>query len=504
MLVREHYQETKKLLNNIKPRVVGRWLLNDGYFPEEYVLPPCFKVGGVKLNREPFFDNLNNLKEKELVNVSYPKTSLTHRIFGIQHPKFYHDMVYWLVKDWQLVVNHLFNDETKIFTYSLPIPVTKTEGLSLSPIRSGRMIYEWIEMAERDLIVDAVNYSYLVRTDITNFYASIYTHSIPWALHEKNKSRDDKEHALLGNKLDRLLQYSNDKKTNGISVGSALSDLIAEIILSKVDRDVSLKLKDIEFVGVRFKDDYRILCNSESDAKKVLKTISDELNKYNLNINEAKTKINKLPNGLYREHSKKYHPYSLSGAESFSFREFEQAALKALDIHYDYPGTSILNKFISELTKKDRLKIIFSKDKAKKFKEIKKLISLLFMIKRESEKVMGNVLAIIDLIFLEHKKTHPELKDFIKNIIIDDVKRSSAKDSVFDVLWLVFFTKFRQFGIGDVSKYVDSVFIKGNKFYQCLVNNKPIFTDDKYALLKKPKDLKEIMLIEYVDLFKRD
>lgn len=35
MLVREHYLETKKLLNNIKPKVVGRWLLNDGYFPEE-------------------------------------------------------------------------------------------------------------------------------------------------------------------------------------------------------------------------------------------------------------------------------------------------------------------------------------------------------------------------------------------------------------------------------------------------------------------------------------
>ncbi|SAD11456.1 Uncharacterised protein [Enterobacter cloacae] len=117
---------------------------------------------------------------------------------------------------------------------------------------------------------------------------------------------------------------------------------------------------------------------------------------------------------------------------------------------------------------------------------------------------MGNVLAIIDLIFLKHKKTHPELKEFIKNIIIDDVKRSSAKDSVFDVLWLVFFTKFRQFGIGDISKYVDSVFINNNKFYQCLVNNKPIFIDDKYALFKKPKDLNEIMLIEYVDLFKRD
>ena len=126
------------------------------------------------------------------------------------------------------------------------------------------------------------------------------------------------------------------------------------------------------------------------------------------------------------------------------------------------------------------------------------------MIKRESEKVMGNVLAIIDLVFLEHKKAHPEIKEFIKSIIVDDIKRSSEKDSVFDVLWLVFFTKFRQFGMGDVSKYVDSGFINSNKFYQCLVNNQPIFNDDKYTLFKKPKDLNEIMLIEYVDLFKRD
>ncbi|OWS72945.1 hypothetical protein CBW22_25095, partial [Pantoea sp. VS1] len=71
-------------------------------------------------------------------------------------------------------------------------------------------------------------------------------------------------------------------------------------------------------------------------------------------------------------------------------------------------------------------------------------------------------------------------------------------------LWLVFFAKFRQFGIGDVSKYIDSAIINGNKLYQCLVNNKSIFVDDKYTLFKKPKDLNENMLIEYVDLFKRD
>ncbi|EMH4164295.1 RNA-directed DNA polymerase [Pluralibacter gergoviae] len=504
MLVREHYLETKDLLADIEPKEIGRWLLNNGYFPEEYVLPPCFKAEKFKLKRKPFFEDFKSINSSHLINVSYPKTSLTHRVFGIQHPKHYHDMVYWLIKDWDLVVEHLFNADTRIYTYSLPIPVTKTDAIDLSPIRSGRMIYEWIEMAERDLIADAVKYNYLVRTDITNFYASIYTHSIAWALHGKQDARKDNESELLGNKLDKLLQYSNDRKTNGISIGSALSDLIAEIILSKVDKNVSLNLPDVDFVGVRFKDDYRILCNDESDAKKILKAIADELLQYNLNVNESKTKVTKLPNGLYREHSKNYYPYSLAGRDSFSFRDFEQAALKAIDIHNAYPGTSILNKFLSELTKKEKLLVTFSKSKAKKFKEIKKLISLLFMIKRESEKVMSAVLSIVDIIFLEYRKTFPELKVFIKDIIVGDIKRSSENDSVFDVLWLVFFAKFRSLGIGDTGKLIDSDFIKRNDFYKCAVQGKKIFKDEDYPLFTSPKNLKESLLITYVDLFRRD
>ncbi|MFM6127183.1 MAG: hypothetical protein ACKPBV_00235 [Sphaerospermopsis kisseleviana] len=32
----------------------------------------------------------------------------------------------------------------------------------------------------------AFQYKYLIKTDIKNFYPSIYTHSIPWALHKKD------------------------------------------------------------------------------------------------------------------------------------------------------------------------------------------------------------------------------------------------------------------------------------------------------------------------------
>src|SRR5699024_4105687 len=143
--------------------------------------------------------------------------------------------------------------------------------------------------------------------------------------------------------------YANDARTNGIPVGSALSDLIAEIILTSIDRKVSSKLKSIDFVGSRFKDDYRILCNDEEEAKIILKVLSDELVEFNLLINEHKTKVLTLPDGLYRQHDREYHNYSLRYNKTILFKTFELTLLKTLDIHRSFPGTSILEKFFSEL-----------------------------------------------------------------------------------------------------------------------------------------------------------
>ena len=75
---------------------------------------------------------------------------------------------------------------------------------------------------------------------------------------------------MIGNKIDKIVQYANNGRTNGIPVGSAVSDLIAELILSSVDLKISKKLKDKDFIATRFKDDYRILCNTADDAKEIL------------------------------------------------------------------------------------------------------------------------------------------------------------------------------------------------------------------------------------------
>ncbi len=58
------------------------------------------------------------------------------------------------------------------------------------------MIYQWLQMAEKDLILDCIHYQFIARTDITNFYSSVYTHSIAWALHGKEDARKDQSNCM--------------------------------------------------------------------------------------------------------------------------------------------------------------------------------------------------------------------------------------------------------------------------------------------------------------------
>jgi hypothetical protein len=50
---KEHFQRTKELAQALDKEDVYRWLITKGYFPEAYVLPPCFEV-----TRDPGFGTI--------------------------------------------------------------------------------------------------------------------------------------------------------------------------------------------------------------------------------------------------------------------------------------------------------------------------------------------------------------------------------------------------------------------------------------------------------------
>jgi len=481
-LPEEHYKETCSLLKAIDKNKIATWLLEEGYFPEQNILPPSFKVNNFVLKNDPYIQDLKDQPRRNLGCVSYPKSLLISRVFGIQHPYNYHDIVYWLIKDWAVIIDHIFNNDNSIYTYSIPIPVNASSKGELSPLRSGRLIYEWIEMAERDLVAEAHRFKVLIRTDITNFYNSVYTHSIAWALHGREIAFSDKNFKLIGNKIDKLVQYANNGRTNGIPVGSAVSDLIAEILLAKIDQNVSLKLKkeNITFLGTRFKDDYRILANTEENTKKILRVLSEELHKFNLLISENKTKILCLPEGLFRHHNREYCPYSLRKENRVSFKSFEFTLLKVIDIHKAYPGTSIIEKFLSELfDKKYNLKLYFSNNLKVRKKQILKTFSLLFLLKRESEKILCYIMAIIEDIYIMNNKKY-DLKKYLREIIELEIKKASEKKSVFEIIWYIFFSRYLQLGV-TLSPLIDSA-LKGNLLLKSMIaSRQKIFSDKRLS-----------------------
>ena len=394
-LPQKHRQETELLIRELSStdegkKEIARWILEDGYYPEPYVLPPCFKISNFELQQEKFEKKGytdKNWKSENLATISFPKTGLIQRVFGIIHPYRYHDIVWELMNDWDKLLSILFNPDNEIYSYSFPIALAiNNQG----KLRSGRMIYEFLEMAEKDLVAEAFKYKLLTKIDITNFYNSVYTHTIAWAwCGDRYKALSDTNLNFTGSKIDKLIQYSNDKRTNGIPVGPVLSDLIVEIILSERDTFITQKIKEkgVDFLATRFKDDYRILCNSQEDSDKIIRIVIEALNEFNLQVNEAKTKTVALPEGLYRPHSIKYDIFSLRKipAEKISFKKFEYTLLKALEIHREHSGTSLLEKFLGELIDnnkekavKERLLVEFANpnipDDAHNYSKVKKFL----------------------------------------------------------------------------------------------------------------------------------
>jgi hypothetical protein len=546
-----HRKQTEELIKEISAtddgkKEIARWILEDGYYPEPYVLPPCFKISDFELQPEKFEKKGykdKNWQSKKLATISFPKTGLIQRVFGIIHPHRYHDIVWELINDWDKLLSILFNPDNEIYSYSFPIALTINKQ---GKLRSGRMIYEFLEMAEKDLVAEAYKYKLLTKIDITNFYNSIYTHTIAWAwCGDRYKALADSNFNYTGSRIDKLIQYSNDKRTNGIPVGPVLSDLIVEIILSERDTFITQKIKQkgINFLATRFKDDYRILCNSQEESDIIIRIIIDALNEFNLQVNEGKTKTVSLPDGLYRQHSIKYDIFSLRKipAEKIPFKKFEYTLLKALEIHREHPGTSLLEKFLGELIDnnkqkaiKERLLVEFANpnipvdaqnySKAKK-KNIIKTISLLMQLKNESSKSLGKVLAIIECLILDEDNKWLIDERYLLDVFINEIEKSILKNSPFELAWYLYFCCRHNIEI-DLLRLIKSLNKQGkikvnqsqleilkNPFIATLRNKFPAkpkgfpnpFGDNQISieLFKKPEELKNVFLINYLDVFNR-
>lgn len=137
---------------------------------------------------------------------------------------------------------------------------------------------------------------YLLATDLSQFYPSIYTHSIPWALHTKPVAKaKPNDYSLLGNVLDLAIRNGQDKQTIGIPIGPDTSLAIAEVILSSVDAKLSGPITNR---GFRYIDDIGCGFRTIAEAEDTLGQLQHFIGDLQLQLNPKKTKITELPSEL--------------------------------------------------------------------------------------------------------------------------------------------------------------------------------------------------------------
>jgi hypothetical protein len=134
---------------------------------------------------------------------------------------------------------------------------------------------------------------YLLHADVQNFYPSIYTHAIDWAVHTKAVAKAALGATTVGSELDKAFRGSQEGQTMGISIGPDASLVVAECIMSRVEEFLRSRLPRLR--GYRYWDDFELSFDSLGEAEYGLGLLQEALSEFELTLNPRKTRIVELP-----------------------------------------------------------------------------------------------------------------------------------------------------------------------------------------------------------------
>ena len=215
--------------------------------------------------------------------------------------------------------------------------------ISLStPVRSDERAVEALFDRSEEVLIRArrsVGSRFLVKTDLLRYYPSVYTHSIPWAVHGKVAARADTQNTLYGNRLDVCVRESQDKQTGGIPIGPDTSFIIGELIGSRLDRLLEERLAPTPLKGTRFIDDYHLYFSSRGDAERAIAAIHGVAREFELEINDVKTELCEVPEIFEPEW--KTHLRSIQVGSSENARSMHSLFDYAAEFVQKFPSDSI-------------------------------------------------------------------------------------------------------------------------------------------------------------------
>lgn len=316
-------------------------LVDHGLFSER--IPPCFSSVGlsahvpseliplITANDPKQIQKLLRDRRHDYIRYDSIRHTNIPRQLGIPHPESYIVQCLALKRHWDKIKKHCAKPS---------IPVSRVFVRNSVGPRLFRMNYkgrERFEDEEADLRSQS-GARYIVRTDIANCFPSIFTHSIPWALHGRRKAKKERSLLLEGNLLDKVTRDTRDGQSNGLLIGPHTSNVLSEIVLTDVDRQLVATHGRFS----RHIDDYQYAASTKEEAEAFVRHLGILLRDYELTINEKKTEITSMPVSTGGGWIRELNAFNFTGG-AIRFRAVRQFMDLALTLAQDAEDYAVLN-----------------------------------------------------------------------------------------------------------------------------------------------------------------
>ena len=273
-------------------------------------------------------------KTKGLDFVPYTLTRFNGgpRLCGLPHPYAYCKLVEAITIHWNEVQTSMLSQSSEI--------VAKEH-------KDGRifiMDYDSQFTRSKTYLNKQASAKFVARADISNFYPSIYTHSIGWAVAGIQAAKSNSNGSIWYNKLDSRVRDCKRQETNGLIIGPGTSSIVSEIILCRIDR--ILEARGYSFQ--RFIDDYTCFCMSRADAEAFINELERELGRFSLYLNFRKTSVGPHDGIELPQWIPNLGVSSLGDTPSFF--DIKLYLSRALALSEEYPDHSVLRYAIHALS----------------------------------------------------------------------------------------------------------------------------------------------------------
>jgi hypothetical protein len=190
-------------------------------------------------------------------------------------------------------------------------------------------------------------FDHILLSDISRFYGTLYTHVIPWALHDKDwckrNLRTPGYAATLGNRLDVAVRKGQENQTLGIPVGPDTSRVLSEVVAVAVDVEVQRHLDLDSTRAFRSIDDWYVGFDNAGDAEDAIATLSTGCRKFELELNAEKTRTLHANSNIDRLWPTELREHRFPRVASDQSKIIEHYFTKAFHFATEHPTQNVLD-----------------------------------------------------------------------------------------------------------------------------------------------------------------